>query len=131
MKWRVWLVPVLAASSAAWCVVTGCWLWVTPMRYVGVEITGGVRREVTTYHRFAEVSQFGPLPLIVPASLAIIAAWAAWRGHRVGLAVAALLLTGFTVLAGFSIGADYLPAAGALILAALLAMWLGSGKRPS
>jgi len=109
----------------------GFWLWFTPMRYDGISVTGGIRQEVTTYRSFSEVSQLGPLPLIIPACVALVAVWAAWRGHRVGLGVATLLLAGFTIISGFSIGANYLPAAGALILATLLATALGSGSSES
>jgi len=119
MRWRVWVSPVLAAVGATWSVVMGCWLWFTPMRYVGT--AGGSGQAVTLYRPFSEVSQFGPLPLIILASLAMVAAWAAWRGNRVGLGASTLLFAGFTLIAGFSIGANYLPAAGALVLATLFA----------
>jgi hypothetical protein len=127
----MWVAPALAAIAATWCVAMGFWLWFTPMRYVGIAVTGGIRQEVTTYRSFSEVSQLGPLPLIIPACVALVAVWAAWRGRRVGLGVATLLLAGFTIISGFSIGASYLPAAGALILATLLAAALGSGRRES
>jgi len=97
----------------------GCWLWFTPMRYVG--LAAGSGQAVTFYQSFSEVSYFGPLPLIIPAGLALGAALAAWRGNRVGLGASTLLFAGFTIIAGFSIGADYLPAAVALVLATLLA----------
>jgi hypothetical protein len=126
MKWRVWVSPVLAAVGVTWCVVMGCWLWFTPMRYVGIAADSG--QAVTLYRSFSEVSQFGPLPLIIPASLAMVAAWAAWRGYRVGLGVSTFLLVGFTIIAGFSIGNNYIPAAGALVLSTLFSVLLGSGN---
>lgn len=129
MKWRVWVSPVLAAFGVTWCVVIGCWLWFTPMRYVGIAEDSG--QAVTRYRSFSEVSQLGPLPLIIPASLAMVAAWAAWRGSKVGLGVATVLFAGFTLITGFSIGNNYLPAAGALVLATLCAVLLGSGKQES
>ncbi len=125
MKWRIWVSPVLAAVGVTWCVVMGCWLWFTPMRYVSIASDSG--RAVTLYRSFSEVSQLGPLPLIIPAGLAMIAAWAAWRGNRVGLGVSTLLFAGFTYIAGFSIGNNYIPAAGALVLATLFALLPGSG----
>jgi hypothetical protein len=106
-------------------------LWFTPMRYVGIAVTGGIRQDVTTYRSFSEVSELGPLPLIVPVCVALVAVWAAWRGSRVGLGVATFLLAGFTIIAGFSIGANYLSAAGALIVATLLAVVLGPGRTES
>jgi hypothetical protein len=132
MKWRVWVSPILAAISAIWCVIVGGWIWFTPVRYSG--IVGGFGRpdqHVVQYRAFSEISHFGPLPLIIPTVLAILATWAAWRGRRVGLGGSALFFAGFTIIAGFSIGGAYLPAAGSLILATLLAMLFGSGKRES
>ena len=129
MSWRVWVSPVLAAVGVTWCVVMGCWLWFRPMRYVGIAADSG--QAVTLYRLFSEVSQLGPLPLIIPASLAMVAAWAAWRGNRVSLGVSTLLFAGFTYIAGFSIGNNYLPAAGALVLATLFSVLLGSGKHES
>jgi len=129
MKWRIWVSPVLAAVGVMWCVIMGGWLWFTPMRYM--VFPGGPGQAVIRYRSFSEVSQFGPLPLIIPASLAMVAAWAAWRGNRVGLGVSTLLFAGFTFITGFSIGPNYLPAAGALVLATLCAVLLGSGKHES
>ena len=131
MKWRIWVAPLLAAIGAMWCVGMGFWLWFTPMRYDGITVTEGTRQEVTTYRSFSEVSQLGPLPLIIPACVALVAVWAAWGGRRVGLGLATLLLAGFTIISGFSIGANYLPAVGALILATLITAALTSGTRES
>jgi hypothetical protein len=124
MKWQIWVSLVLAAVAATWCVVMGCWLWFTPMRYVGIAADSG--QAVTRYRSFSDVSQWGPLPLIIPASLAMVAAWVAWRGNRVGLGVSTILFAGFTLIAGFSIGNNYIPAAGALVLATLFALLPGS-----
>jgi hypothetical protein len=116
----LWSSRALTAMSALWCVVVGCWLWFTPVRYL--ETGGGRGRfvERAVYRSFAEISGFGVLPLIVPAVVAIAAAYAAWRGQRVLLGGLAALLAGFTVITGFSIGGAYLPAAGLLIVSALL-----------
>src|SRR5687767_13852491 len=88
----------LAILSLIWCVGVGWWIWITPF--------GG--------NVFGDVSLFGPLPLVVPASLAGAATWAAWRNRRVWLLVAALLMAVFSFISGFSIGGFYLPAAAAL-----------------
>jgi len=127
MNWKTRIAPVLAVCGAMWCVAVGMWLWVTPMRYVGITNVAGVRQEVTQDRAFSEVSGLGPLPLIIPAALAIFAAWAAWRGRKLGLGVSTLLFAGFTLISGFSIGANYVPAAAALIVATLLGVALGSG----
>ena len=103
------LVPLLATVSLAWCVVIGIWIWFTPI---------GQSRS------FAEVSLFGPAPLILPVLLAALATWGVWRGRRGVLGFAALLLAVFTFISGFSIGSGYLPASGLLILAAVMAMFV-------
>lgn len=131
MNWKARIAPVLAVCGATWCVAVGVWLWFTPMRYVGTIVVAGARQEVTRYRAFSEVSGFGPLPLVVPAGLAIFAAWAAWRGSRLGLGLSTLLFAGFTLISGFSIGANYVPAAVALIVATLLGVAPGSGWHTS
>ena len=132
MKWRVWVAPILASISALWCVVVGFLIWSTPVRYAGIVVVPGRPDEhVVDYRAFSDVSHFGAVPLIIPAVLALLATWAASRGSRIGLGVAALSFSGFTFVSGFSIGGAYLPAAGSLILATLFAMLLGSGKRQS
>jgi hypothetical protein len=67
--------------------------------------------------------------VLVPAVLAILATWAAWRRSRIGVGASALLVVAFTFVTGFSIGSAYVPAAGQLILAAVLAALIGFGKR--
>jgi hypothetical protein len=126
MTWRHRLAPLLSTMSLAWCVLIGCWFWFTPIRYEG--ITNDV--PTVHYRSFSEVSRFGPAPLIVPVLIAAIAAWAAWRSHRVVLGFGAVLLVAFTFISGFSIGGGYLPAS-ALLLAAVLAPSLGSSQRKS
>lgn len=127
MTCRNWLAPLLSSMSLAWCVLIAGWIWVTPIRYEGV--SNGV--PAVRYQTFSEVSHFGPAPVIVPVLIAAIGAWAAWRSHRVVLGFAAFLLAVFTFISGFSIGRGYLPASGLLLLAAVLAPFLGSGQRNS
>lgn len=101
MGWRDRLLRLLAIISLAWCLLIGIWIWLTP--------------------GFPEASSLGPVPLIVPVTLAALATWAVWGLHHVALAVATVLLVGFTVLAGFSIGIAYIPPAGMLALAVIIA----------
>jgi hypothetical protein len=127
ITWRNRLAPLLSTISVAWCVLIGAWFWFTPIRYES--IANGVLG--VRYRSFSEISLLGPAPLIAPLLIATIAAWAAWRNHRVVLGFAAFLLAVFTFISGFSIGAGYLPASGLLMLAAVLAAFLGSGQRQS
>lgn len=129
MQRRVWIAPILAAVSTAWCVALGFMIWFTPVRYSGITgEPGQPDRHVVSYRAFSEISHFGPLPLVFPVVVATLATWAAWRGVRNGLGGLALLFAAFTFISGFSIGGAYLPAAGALIVAAVLSAVLGSGR---
>ena len=121
-----WIARVLAIAAAAWCVGIGIWLWVAPVPYNGSMSTAftdssGVAQhapyEIKGTQSFAERSALGPVPLLIPVLLAPLGAWAIWRRRLLPAAVATGILLVFTVLAGFSIGAGYVPAAGALVWA--------------
>jgi len=107
MKWHGWVVFALAAISGVWCVLMHVWISFTPLWHQGL-VQGAV---------------------IVPTVLAFLGTWAAWRRSRVGVVASALLFAGFTFATGFSIGNAYVPAAGLLILAAVLVALIGFGKR--
>ena len=117
---------VLAIAAVAWCVGIGLWLWVTPVPYNGSMSTAytdssGVAQhatyEIKGTQSFAERSALGPVPLLIPVLLAALGAWAIWRRRLLPAALAAGTLLVFTVLAGFSIGAGYVPATAALVWA--------------
>jgi hypothetical protein len=107
MKRHGWAVLILAAVSVVWCVAMHIVISFMPLWHQGA-VKGAV---------------------LVPTALAILATWAAWRRSRVGVGASAVLFAGFTFITGFSIGNAYVPAAGLLILAALLAAVAGFGKR--
>ena len=118
-----WVARGLGWAAVAWCLAIGVWLWMTPTRSEGIATTAyadssGVVQQTayrfTNSQSFADHSLLGPVPLIVPVLLAAVGAWAVWRRRMVSAAIATVLLLVFTVLAGFSIGAGYVPAVGAL-----------------
>ncbi len=124
---------VIAAAVLAWCLAVGVWIWTTPVRSSGVALTMGPAGtrvvERVEYHSFSEISGFGIAPLVVPVALAACALWVAWRQHVVGLALVALIFIGFCVVAGFSIGGAYVPAAVGLFVATVLGA-AGRGRAP-
>jgi hypothetical protein len=124
---RIYLAPLPAAltiASTIWCGVVGYHIWVTPVAgSASVWATGEPSRHVTSYRDFADVSYFGPAPLILPAALAMLATWAALRDSKRGLSAAAVIFGVFVGVTGFSIGSAYAPAAWTLIVAAVLT-WL-------
>ena len=107
MKWHGWVVFVLTAISGAWCALMHVWISFTPLWHQGLVQSA----------------------VLVPTTLALLATWAAWRRSRIGVSASALLFAGFTFVTGFSIGNAYIPAAGLLIVAAVLATLMGFGKR--
>jgi hypothetical protein len=130
MKRLGWISQTLALISLSWCVVVGFRIWFTPVRYTGITVVPGRPDQHTVaYSAFADVSSFGPLPLIIPTLIAIAGAWAAWRGARVALGLAALLLAAFAFVTGFSIGGAYILPAGLLLLATLFAARVGPMRR--
>jgi hypothetical protein len=130
MKRPPWISQMTALVSLSWCVVVGFWIWFTPVRYVGITgDPGQPDHHTVVYRAFADVSLLGPIPLIVPTLIAIAGAWAAWRGARVALGLAALLLAAFAFVAGFSIGSAYILPAGLLLLATLFAGRFGPMRR--
>jgi hypothetical protein len=118
----------LAGISATWCIVTGVRIWVTPVRWAGVVGGAPPGETMVEYRSFSEISLLGPVPLVIPAALAIFAAWAAWRGRGFALAIAALLFAGYGYITGFSIGGAYRAPAGLLIAATILALLPGQRK---
>ena len=121
---------LLAAAGFLWTIGVGVWIWMTPVRLSGVSseafasstagVTSSVVRTVLVEEtrRFADVSLLGPVPLMMPAVLAGLAAMAVWRRKSLLLMLlpTATLLV-FCFIAGFSIGAAYVPAGGAMVLA--------------
>lgn len=105
MKWHGWTVLILGAISVAWCLLMHVWIAFSLLWHQGT-VQGAV---------------------LAPTGLAMLATWAAWRRSRVGVGVSALLFASFTFVTGFSIGNAYVPAAGFLIGAAVLAGAAGFG----
>jgi hypothetical protein len=119
----VWISPLLAVVSALWCVAIGYQIWHMRIGYSVIGAVPGRPHETTfEYKSFPEASPLGPLPLIVPALLAMVAACAAFRRARLLLAVLTVLLAAFCVITGFSIGSEYLRPAAVLMVSALFAL---------
>jgi hypothetical protein len=129
-RWRLWVASCLAVASLTWCLVVGLVIWFGPVTSMEATSTSGgeaVTRQVDV--PFSSISGCGALPLIIPVLIAALATWAALTRHTIVLGVAAGLLAGFAFLAGFSIGAAYLPPSAMLILAAAAAFAFGAERR--
>jgi hypothetical protein len=101
--WR--LVVILSGAGLLWCVAVGLLLWFLPV--------GG--------QSFSSISALGPVPLIIPVVLATAALGSVLTHHRAPLIGATAVLGGYALLTGLSIGLLYLPAAGASVVACVVA----------
>ena len=103
------LTVALPVVAAAWTVAIGLGIWFGPIY--------GPRS-------FASISGFGPIPLIVPAALATLAATFAWRRQRAPYLLCTAAFGVFVIISSLSIGEYYIPAIGLLIwgLLALVAV---------
>lgn len=118
MRWRDWrLAFYLAAAGLLWSVAVGLLLYFLPL---GSSVsTSSSGAEVETRERIFTLSLSNLWPLIVPALLCALAAWAAARHHRTPLIIAAVLLAVFALLGALSIGVAYVPAVLLLIVSVL------------
>jgi hypothetical protein len=118
VKWRDWrLAFYLAAAGLLWSVAVGLLLYFLPL---GTSVsTSSSGSEVETRERIFTLSLSSLWPLIVPALLCALAAWAAALHHRTLLIVAAVLLAVFALLGVLSIGVAYVPTVVLLIVSVL------------
>lgn len=118
--------PLLATAALGWCVVAGWWMWTTPVRWVGLAsdpAEPAVTVQVVKYERFEDVSGLGAVPLLIPVALTGIATLASWRRRPLIVLALGLILFGYGVLTGFSIGGAYMPSAVAVLVAGFVALW--------
>ncbi len=113
----------VALAAALLAVGAGLWLVFLPV-YQGVSETVSSSGAVTGSSDSATlIDQNGSwvvFPLCIPVILAALGFFATKRESRVLAWVLAAALCGFVLLTGFSIGLFFAPAAGALLLAAIL-----------
>ncbi len=118
MKWRDWrLAFYLAIAGLLWTVAVGLLLYFLPLGTSGTTSSSGA--EVETREHIFTLSLSSLWPLIVPALLCAMAAWAAARHRRTLLIAVAVLLAVFALLGALSIGVAYVPAVLLLIVSVL------------
>ena len=116
---------ILAVLAVIVCIWLGYKMWVTPIKYSGIEIynsANGVRteREVIKLRSFENVSGYGVVPLLIPVFICLLALWATFKLKRIILALSVLLIILFWLLTGFSIGMVYSPVVVLLIVAFIM-----------
>ena len=111
-----------AATAVVLAAAAGLWLALDPDFYRGatsaVTSTGGVTMTETSASLIEENGWWVVGLLCVPVALAVFGLYCAVRRRRVLLWAAGLVVLGFVVISGFTIGMWYLPAALALLVAA-------------
>ena len=114
-----WLATVLAAIAAGYVLVVPFYSTVTV-----TSSTTGPGSQVTEYGSETLLSVNGPRVLPVVLLPVVLAAIPLLRGtphqRRVRSAVVAVLLVGFTILGGFTIGLFYVPSALAMLVLAII-----------
>ena len=118
-----WMSSSLTIATVVWCAMVGGWLWTREFRVSAVEITAGsgqlpTVRRTEYYQTFSDMSHFGVAPLVVPLIFAALATWAALARRPGWVLAVGLVLLMLSLLGAMSIGLYYLPAAGALVVAA-------------
>jgi hypothetical protein len=110
----------LSIIGLVWCVGVGIYIWATPLTYTR-HSSGSPSFKIQV--PFSEASLLGPVPLLIPVVLAMTAVWAV-AAERLGVLVGTtLIFVALSFLGGFSVGGAYLPAAGLVGLAAVVAAY--------
>jgi hypothetical protein len=111
-----------ALAGVVLAVAAGIWLAVDPSFYQGVSTTTSASGVVTTVSSGASlIAENGAWVigvLCVPVALAAFGLYCAVARRRVLLWAAGLVLLGFVLLSGFTIGLFYVPAAVLVLIAA-------------
>ncbi len=114
----IMLVAVFLALAAA------LWLALSPAAYQGVSITagssGGLEETTTQASLIEENGRWVIALLALPIGFALLALLGALVRRRLLVLISAIALLTFSIVAGFSIGLYFAPAAVALVVAAAL-----------
>ncbi len=110
-----------AAAALMLAVAAGIWLAADPDFYSGESLmvsSSGAQTTVQTNASLIEENGAWVVGLLcVPVALAALGLYCSLRGRRVLLWISGLVLIGFVVVSGFTIGMWYAPAALALLIA--------------
>jgi hypothetical protein len=126
---------IIVAVAAAWAVGASLYIIFSPVTISGVTAT--LRRdssevvEVFTRQQSWYEAQglWGVLVLVIISGFYLLALRVALRGNYKALMVMGIVAVMLSIVAGFSIGAAYLPSALGLCIGALLLLSSGFGRR--
>ena len=117
---------ILFAFAALWSIGAGLWIALTPLPVESVTIFQSVTGESTFEQATRQVSWYsaqglwGIIVLLIFAGMYAGAAYLAWKSKKWPAGLLSILAGVLTILAGFSIGAFYLPAALAVLVGTIL-----------
>ena len=120
------LTRILFAFAALWSVGAGLWIAFTPLAIHFINLSESITGESTVERGVRQVSWYsvqglwGIIILLIFAGLYLSAAFFAWVGKKWLAGLISILAMALTILAGFSIGAFYLPSALAVLLGTIL-----------
>ncbi len=127
---------LVVATAAVWAVGASLYIFFSPISGRGVRTSGivGVPNAVvetfTTEQSWYEAQGlWGVFVLAIFAGLYLLAVRLAWRSHYIALAVFSVVAVALSIIAGFSIGGIYLPAALGLFMGTMMLLssrWLSS-----
>ncbi len=127
---------LVVATAAAWAVGASLYIFFSPISGRGVRTSGivgapnAVVETFTTEQSWYEAQGlWGVFVLAIFAGLYLLAVRLAWRSHYIALATLSVVAVALSIIAGFSIGGIYLPAALGLFMGTMMLLssrWLRS-----
>jgi predicted membrane chloride channel (bestrophin family) len=117
---------LIVALAATWAVGASLYIFSSPISVHGV--TDVMLRDsstvVTAFTReqswYEAQGLWGILWLVFFSGLYLLAAWVAWSGNHIALAIMSVTAVALSIVTGFSIGGAYLPAALGLFIGPLM-----------
>ena len=117
---------LIVAIAAAWAIGASLYIFFAPITIVSTPsklfrdstiVVETITRELSW---FEAQGPWGVFVLLIFSGLYVLAARLAWRSQYTRLTILSLIATAMSIIAGFSIGGIYLPAALGLLAGALI-----------
>ena len=117
----------IVALAATWAVGASIYIFFSPLSGQGVtarrtfgESGSVVETYVTEQSWYGAQGLWGIVVLVVFAGIYLFAVRLAWNGRYIALTIVSVITIALSIIAGFSIGGIYFPAAVGLVVGALI-----------
>ncbi len=127
MRKLIYVGKLFVAIAALWAIGASFYILFAPISGQGVTSrrnfgeSGSVVEIFTTKQTWYEAQGlWGIFVLVIFASICLLAVHLAWRNNYMALTILSVIAIALSVVAGFSIGGLYFPAAAGLLIAALI-----------